>query len=629
MSDGHPDSAPAVPPAEAPVPAAATAVETEAVEGRRSFSNAAEYVQSQRASVSQPPAADAVVPPPAPVEPAAAPIDDDDDDALLGVQAQPTTEQPAATAEAADADALADAMDAAEPEEPVKPPTPPPLYPPDLKMADLFGDFQPMRHQTHAEDPELYDVLQVCHDLFGDGITEMELYRDLHIDVDIDDHRLHVVTEHKRLDDVQPIIDVFGDTAIDWFTHDMIAGGEFEHARVVECKRPVNPFSKAARPGRDEVWLMDMAKVHPNRQVLHLAPKPFDKNSALKPQNTPRDFFTPQSCIQWAKSKSGRVVSNARVVRWSDGSATLHVGADVYELPTNNERVLAMVARRSELIDGQAIDTETYVEAVPVARHVTAIPARGRPSSVNEALVREIQDAQKAHDPTTSLQYSAPGVPVIRSDTERNKAPSDHRKLTDEERFLEIARQERERDQKKHGKMTAMELIADELRAYEELCEATKGQTVAELVRQKDAELKAEHDRQKHARMARAIVDADGNVIGQRSKFDRDTGLQTAGGDNGDGPSNGEFARSASAAPSSVAERSMNDRAAANAARAAAAAASYAAEDEDDLLLPGSGAREGSKKRSRSRAGDETLAELEQQRSTINMPARPEDSQSA
>jgi hypothetical protein len=407
--------------------------------------------------------------------------------------------------------------------------------PRDVTMRDLFGSFQPTG-QTHAEDPEHFDVLQLVDDIFGNMVTETDIFQDLHLETDTDDHRIRILTEHKRLDEVQPIIDIFGDAAIDVFTRDMHEVGEatYKHAEIVECEVPANPYAMAVRPGQDEIWLFDMPKVRPNRQILHFSDTPFSRTE-VRPLDTDRAFYTPQNVIQWAKNDKGKLLSNARLVRWSDGSATLHVGSDVYELPDNQDRVLSMLAREVNIRDQHGA-RKAYVEAVQVSRHVSAKPSSNRPYTVNEALVRETM-ARRQQPIESQVKFSGEAVPQLRTDQERNKAPMNARNPTVEEAYMQVMREGREKRLKQGHSMKPHDVIMEEVETYKLLCEATKVGQVQSLVMAADAELKGDKLRSRaaaagsgaHSRDATVHVAAP-SAAGRSSKFARSTQLENVDG---------------------------------------------------------------------------------------------------
>lgn len=95
----------------------------------------------------------------------------------------------------------------------------------------------------------------------------------------------------------------------------------------------------------EELWLVDMPKIAPNRQTLHMEPQPFYPSQCKPLNSTERMLYTTQNVVRWAHHKgTNTFMSNARIVRWSDGSVTLNVGSDLFTLQPSKENALAMLA---------------------------------------------------------------------------------------------------------------------------------------------------------------------------------------------------------------------------------------------------------------------------------------------
>ena len=68
-------------------------------------------------------------------------------------------------------------------------------------------------------------------------------------------------------------------------------------------------------------------------KIVHLAPYPFDPNQPL-PGPESESFTHPLSTIRHRKTPDGPR-SNARFLKWSDGSMSLVLGAELYDVPIN------------------------------------------------------------------------------------------------------------------------------------------------------------------------------------------------------------------------------------------------------------------------------------------------------
>jgi RNA polymerase-associated protein LEO1 len=66
-------------------------------------------------------------------------------------------------------------------------------------------------------------------------------------------------------------------------------------------------------------------------KILHLVPYPFDPTVPL-PGPESEDFMHPLSTIRHRKTTEG-ARSNARFLKWSDGSTSLVLGAEMYDIP--------------------------------------------------------------------------------------------------------------------------------------------------------------------------------------------------------------------------------------------------------------------------------------------------------
>lgn len=436
---------------------------------------------------------------------------DDDDMALLGT--------------AAPADAAVDAEGGVTEAEPIIPPRSPSpeRCPIDVRLEDLFGDFAA---QDHAPiDPKEWDAETLIHEVFGAAMTDMDIFHEFHLETDADDHRISIIAQQQHEENLQACVDVFGENALETLGADL-GFGAFEHSlSIATCTLPEDPFEVANRkrenPGL-QVWLLEMFKVNPNRQSLHFETEPFHPASASRPESTDRKFFTPQNVIRYVKGSKGQVLSNARVVRWSDGSATLHVGCDVYELRSNQERNLTFLASHTHMKEEDGKERHnTFVEATQVDRHVVAVPAQGFINSVNEGLVHEKQALARRARPQEAVGFLSNAVPVLRNPKEiqANKGPE----MTPEEAFMQFLRkktQQRIEQQRREGiPFTAAQIIAMELDDLEAVTRATEDSTI-------DVRLAQLREEAKQANNARTVHRA----AKTSSKFDRSTALQNLDG---------------------------------------------------------------------------------------------------
>lgn len=455
----------------------------------------------------------------APAAPAPVAEDDDEDaDVMAGMLA--------AADDAADTDATAAAAVAAEPVETrvdkVKAPA-------DVTLAELFGDYRP-HEQTEQHDPSEYDVLAVCQAVFGDHVSEDEIWDALHTGI-TDAHR-RALDEYDELEHIQPCIDAFGEHAVEFLSAELAKGAKFGRTAIVNCKHVPNPLEEkiAGRP----VWFVDMPRVQPNRQTLHFDSAPYDPHGNPVPRNSDRAFYTPHNTMHWAKSaKTGNTLSNARMVWWSDGSTTLHVGSDVYELRDNNERALCVVASKTDMDNGTGFASRAWVETLMPTRHVSLRAAMNMPNSVNDALAAE-KVRRNTADPAARLGMVTDAVPVIKTQKERNQAKAAKKPLTNEERFLEMERKARERNS---AGLSLRGIIESELDTLQVIVEANRNHSMEQLLKnrmdEEEALVKQRAERRATHVTARNRLDHAGEAY---SDNERDDGV-----DEGDDDETGGF----------------------------------------------------------------------------------------
>jgi hypothetical protein len=119
---------------------------------------------------------------------------------------------------------------------------------------------------------------------------------------------------------------------------------------ILHATLPKIPHELAESKG--ELWLAELPKVDPNRQVLHVDPTIFrpSVNGVSIPPSNDRRLFTTQNIIRWTYLKERKeVLSNARLVTWSDGSRTIHVGRDRFEVAQSSQNSLSLLGAPTKL----------------------------------------------------------------------------------------------------------------------------------------------------------------------------------------------------------------------------------------------------------------------------------------
>ncbi|KAF8284188.1 putative RNA polymerase-associated protein LEO1 [Trypanosoma cruzi] len=265
-----------------------------------------------------------------------------------------------------------------------------------LAIEDLFGDlFEVEDHRP--VDPALVDTRRMLLRFFGDHVREE--------DVDFEDEK-HVklakeMADNKAAARFAAAEKCFGEAGA--------ASLEDQRVEPFGCLQSSLPDAPDLGP-RDELWLTDMPKIAPNRQTLHMEPQPFIPSKCMPLNSTERMLFTTQNVVRWAYHKgTNTFMSNARIVRWSDGSVTLHVGSDLFTLQSSKENTVTMLARPVVVQKG-AVGVPAMVSAVNPTKHLVVEGATA--ASVEEAVIAEsarFRSVSKQHN----LAYSTPTLPNI------------------------------------------------------------------------------------------------------------------------------------------------------------------------------------------------------------------------
>lgn len=209
-------------------------------------------------------------------------------------------------------------------------------------VEDLFGDLFEVGGEQRPVDPALLDTRNILLRLFGEHVHEK--------DVDFEDERqaklAKEMADNKAAARFAVAEKLFGDAGAA-----ALQGERIESFGCLQSSLPDVPDLGQ----HEELWLTDMPKVAPNRQTLHMEPQPFFPSRCVPLNSTERMLYTTQNVVRWAHHKgTNTFMSNARVIRWSDGSVTLHVGSDLFTLQPSKENALAMLSRPVVLRKGEA-----------------------------------------------------------------------------------------------------------------------------------------------------------------------------------------------------------------------------------------------------------------------------------
>ena len=396
-------------------------------------------------------------------------------------------EQPSNQAGEADLmDLLGDEDDAAPvaEEEPLAPP--PPAEPEVIirSWQELFGNIdrnaifprteglEDEAPEEGIEDPELKDCLGAIRECFGPLVED-----DIGLAQQVSVLR-QAVAEAKMERSLEAVDECFG---IECRTQLLSTKrARFTDLEIRTVPRPKNPLRKLETC--TQRMLVEMPTIYPNRQTLHTETSRYAPEITRLQESTPRAVYTPQNIMRWSYIPSKKTfLSNARLVDWSDGSSTIHVGSDVYEVFDSTDMSLHMVAQRSVTKEGD----EVAVEAVPVNRHVVVRAAAGVSNSV-ETFIQYHSNKERAIELQSRVPVPLNQLPDF--DVARDKRPPRKETISEEEEFVKTLRAERAKTLSKvGGRVSLTDYIKSEIEIFKMLEEArANGELKERLQKAKD-----------------------------------------------------------------------------------------------------------------------------------------------
>ncbi|KAH9601353.1 Leo1-like protein [Trypanosoma melophagium] len=265
-----------------------------------------------------------------------------------------------------------------------------------LAVEDLFGELFEVGDQRPV-DPVLIDTRNILLNLFGSFIREE--------DVDFEDEKQTKLIKEMADNKAAARFAVVEK----WFGEAGAAALEDQRIESFGCLQSSLPDKPDIGPC-ERLWLTDMPKIAPNRQTLHMDPKPFLPSSCTPLKNTDRMLYTTQNVIRWAHHQgTNTFMSNARVVRWSDGSVTMHVGSDLFTLQPSKESALTMLARPAVVRKGN-VGIPAMVSALNPDEHFVVEGATA--ASIEEAVIAESAQFRSVST-QHNLAYAIPALPNI------------------------------------------------------------------------------------------------------------------------------------------------------------------------------------------------------------------------
>ncbi|KAF4309724.1 Leo1-like protein [Botryosphaeria dothidea] len=207
-----------------------------------------------------------------------------------------------------------------------------------------------------ASEEELNDdepPLDDDDDLFGDGGDDDEIEQ-APADRTLDDEELDSGDDMGREDRVRS------------------AAAEDVEAMELQMAEASLPRHPVPEPSDNELYLMKVPRflaIDPKNFVLEKwQPPTTDHHSKSEPSSTFSPFKTAQTTLRWRHSPSdpSKIQSNARILRWSDGSLTLQLGSDPtqqYELdgkPLAPPQVNPLKPTPTSIKDNRKTGTQPY-----------------------------------------------------------------------------------------------------------------------------------------------------------------------------------------------------------------------------------------------------------------------------
>ena len=285
-------------------------------------------------------------------------------------------------------------------------------------LHDLFGDYFKAPDtddvdgglrapQQEAVDPMVYDLYGILRDVIGEDLIEpgaIEYLREeAHRKVD---ELVNACIE----DDLSVLVDVVGEETAAMIKAQSNSGNNVPlivlSAAYPYIKKPTQNHL------RESNLLVTLPTVHPNCQILHLDPVPYHPQLNAPKDSTARRIYTPKNTMHWTyEPRTQQFLSNARMVQWSDGTTTVHVGSESYAMDTFTDQGLTFLGREQKLYRGdKAIDA--VVEAVAVDNHVTLRPRSDVKSSVDD-VISAASERRAAQDIKTKVGMQIGGIPRL------------------------------------------------------------------------------------------------------------------------------------------------------------------------------------------------------------------------
>lgn len=377
-----------------------------------------------------------------------------------------------------------------------------------LTMQALFGPaFRVEEEDQRAfKDPALIDTRAILQELFGAAVREddVDLFQEESYDVN---KMAKEMRTNKELLVYAEVERYFGAASTQVLRSD-------EHVPFTLLESALPPAWVADRTKAAAAsWLLEMPAIYPNRQTLHADPRPCDPSTCDYLESNKFALYTPSNVLRWTMEGSA-CASNTRMVRWSDGSVTLHVGGDVLTLNPSQVPSLHLLGESLEV--GKAgMEIDALIGSVMPEKHLTA--GLGGAVSIEAALAQERRQ-RELDNSDRNLPFADLSMPPI--DWSRPR-----KGRTIQEEYVREEYENREKEMKRRIKEGRPMTLTEQLRLEAQLQEHVAGATAEEL--------QAEREDALRQATLKAAQRAENRGV-KRSRFDRDLDLQggdTAGGE--------------------------------------------------------------------------------------------------
>lgn len=331
-----------------------------------------------------------------------------------------------------------------------------------FSMKDLFGaHFHLDEAVVSGEDPLLLDTSAILQKIFGEFVTESDLM------LGATDSLIGAMRSNREALDSAHVESLFGAHGAQ-----VLVREKPEEYVVLQSSVPA-PYITA---GTAQTWLMEMPKINPNRQTLHADPQPYNPANCRYLPSDARMLYTPHNIMRWTYSNKGQTyMSNTRVVRWSDGSITLHVGTDVHTLHSVKGNAAVNILGSPSVVRKGAVEIPAMTTAVVVDRHMV-VESKEAPSIESALFAESAMHRIATH--RLNLAYTTSTLPPIDWSKPKDRNP--------QEEFVAAEYDRRDKELARRLKAGHPMTLKEQLDKEQELMELLRTSSADSLQKQQD-----------------------------------------------------------------------------------------------------------------------------------------------